>query len=124
MPGVGFGLGIERLLLVMEANGVEIPEPDGASAFIAFMGERGRNYALKLTRELRDMGIKTEMDVLARNLKGQLKYADRIGAKYAVVIGDNELDEGVVILKDMANSTQESVKIENIKNVLIEKKGR
>ena len=64
------------------------------------------------------------MDVLARNLKGQLKYADRIGAKYAVVIGDNELDEGVVILKDMANSTQESVKIENIKNVLIEKKGR
>ena len=88
------------------------------------MGERGRNYALKLTRELRDMGIKTEMDVLARNLKGQLKYADRIGAKYAVVIGDNELDEGVVILKDMANSTQESVKIENIKNVLIEKKGR
>mgnify|MGYP002536678679 FL=1 len=62
--------------------------------------------------------------MLARNLKGQLKYADRIGAKYAVVIGDNELDEGVVILKDMANSTQESVKIENIKNVLIEKKGR
>lgn len=124
IPGVGFGLGIERLLLVMEANGVEIPEPGGAEAFIAFMGERGKNYALKLMRELRESGLKTEMDVLARNLKGQLKYADRIGAKYTVVIGDNELDEGAVILKDMANSTQETVKIDDIKNVLIEKRGR
>ena len=81
IPGVGFGLGIERLLLVMEANGIVIPEPESIDAFIAFMGDRGKNYGMKLMRELRLAGVKTEMDVLARNLKGQLKYADRLGAK-------------------------------------------
>ncbi|MBQ2747532.1 MAG: histidine--tRNA ligase [Firmicutes bacterium] len=124
IPGVGFGLGIERLLLVMEANGIVIPEPESIDAFIAFMGERGKNYGMKLMRELRLAGVKTEMDVLARNLKGQLKYADRLGAKYTVVVGDNELDEEYLLLKDMKNSTQESVSIHEIKNVLIEKAGK
>lgn len=124
IPGVGFGLGIERLLLVMEANGIEIPEPENIDIFIAFMGTRGKNFGMKLMRELRAAGVKTEMDVLSRNLKGQLKYADRIGAKYTVVIGDNELDEGALVLKDMNNSTQETIAIDNIKEVLIEKAGK
>lgn len=124
IPGVGFGLGIERLLLVMEANGIVIPEPDSIDVFISFMGDRGKNFGMKLMRELRLAGVKTEMDVLARNLKGQLKYADRLGAKYTVVVGDNELDEGAIILKDMAHSVQETVAIENIKEVLIEKAGK
>ncbi|MBE6030365.1 MAG: histidine--tRNA ligase [Clostridiales bacterium] len=124
IPGVGFGLGIERLLLVMEANGIVIPEPESIDAFIAFMGDRGKNYGMKLMRELRLAGVKTEMDVLARNLKGQLKYADRLGAKYTVVVGDNELDEEYLLLKDMKNSSQESVSIHEIKNVLIEKAGK
>lgn len=124
IPGVGFGLGIERLLLVMEANGIVIPEPNNIDVFIAFMGERGKNFGMKLMREFRMDGIKTEMDVLARNLKGQLKYADRLGARYTVVIGDNELDSGTLILKDMANSVQETVAIEKIKEVLIEKAGK
>ena len=63
------------------------------------------------------------MDVLARNLKGQLKYADRIDVKYTVVVGDNELDTGMLLLKDMRNSEQREVKMEEIKDVLIEKKG-
>lgn len=124
IPGVGFGLGIERLLLVMEANGIEIPEPENIDIFIAFMGIRGKNFGMKLMRELRAAGVKTEMDVLSRNLKGQLKYADRIGAKYTVVVGDNELDEGALVLKDMNNSTQETIAIDNIKEVLIEKAGK
>lgn len=124
IPGVGFGLGIERLLLVMEANGVVIPAPEGPDVFIAFLGDRGKAYALGLMRDLRTKGVRTEMDVLARNLKGQLKYADRINVRYTVLVGDQELDEGVLLLKDMKHSTQESVKIDEIREVLTEKIGR
>jgi len=113
-PGVGFGLGIERLLLTMEANGIAIPEPDPIDVFIAVMGEPARMYGLSLIRKLRLEGIKAEMDLLARNFKGQFKYADRIHAKYTVVIGDNELNEGKVAIKTMATSEQRVVSIESI----------
>ncbi len=113
-PGVGFGLGIERLLLTMEANGIAIPEPDPVDVFIAVMGEPARMYGLSLIRKLRLEGIKAEMDLLSRNFKGQFKYADRIHAKYTVVIGDNELNEGKVAIKTMATSEQRVVSIESI----------
>lgn len=114
IPGVGFGLGKERLLMLMEANGVEIPEPEGVSVFIAIIGDRARNYGLKLLRKLRLNGVKAEIDTLGRNIKGQFKYSDRLNSKYTVVIGDNELDEGVVQVKDMAKSEQKTVKLEDL----------
>ncbi len=114
IPGVGFGLGKERLLMLMEANGVEIPEPEGVSVFIAIIGERARNYGLKLLRKLRLNGVKAEIDTLGRNIKGQFKYSDRLNSKYTVVIGENELDEGVVQVKDMARSEQKTVKLEDL----------
>ena len=114
IPGVGFGLGIERLLMLMEANGVEIPEPDQLEVFIAVMGDRAKAFGLKLLRDLRNQGVKAEMDTLGRNIKGQFKYADRIGAKYTVVIGDNELDEGKVSIKEMATSEQRMVKLDDL----------
>ena len=114
IPGVGFGLGIERLLMLMEANGVEIPEPDQLEVFIAVMGDRAKAFGLKLLRDLRTQGVKAEMDTLGRNIKGQFKYADRIGAKYTVVIGDNELDEGAVSIKEMATSEQRKVKLDDL----------
>ncbi len=121
IPGVGFGLGIERLLLVMEANGVVIPKPAGTDVFIVFMGDRAKAFSLKLMRKLRNDGVCAEMDMLARNVKGQFKYADRLGAKYTVVIGDNELDEGKVTLKDMATGQQRPVAIEDITDAVKEK---
>lgn len=114
IPGVGFGLGIERLLLVMEANGVEIPEVDGTDVFIAVMGEKAKIFGLSLTRKLRKQGIKAEMDVLCRNIKGQFKYADRLNAKYTVVIGDNELSEGNITLKNMRTSEQFLIAIDDL----------
>nr|WP_315019548.1 histidine--tRNA ligase [uncultured Aminipila sp.] len=113
-PGVGFGLGIERLLLTLEANEIEIPEPDPVDVFIAVMGEPAKEYGLLLMRKLRLEGVKAEMDLLARNFKGQFKYADRIHAKYTVVIGDNELHEGKLTIKTMATSEQKVVAIDNI----------
>lgn len=114
IPGVGFGLGIERLLITMEANGIEIPEPEGADVFIAVMGDKAKAYGLSLLRRLRRAGVRTEMDSLARNVKGQFKYANRIHAKRTVVIGDNELEEKQAAVKDMATSEQIMVPMENL----------
>lgn len=114
IPGVGFGLGIERLLLLMEANNAYFPEENRVDAFIAVMGDAAKAFGLKLARELRAKGITAEMDTLARNIKGQFKYADRLNARYTLVIGDNELEKGVVSLKDMTKSEQREIKIEDI----------
>ena len=114
IPGVGFGLGIERLLMLMDEKGAEIPQPEPVKAFIAVMGEDAKLFGLKLLRELRQKGVKAEMDTLARNIKGQFKYADRLGAEYTVVIGDNEIAEGIVSIKEMATSQQREVKLEDL----------
>lgn len=114
IPGMGFGLGIERLLMLMDACGAQFPADDSVDVFIAVMGERAKAFGLKLCRELRQSGVAAEMDTLARNIKGQFKYADRLNAKYTLVIGENELDKGVVSLKDMSMSQQREIKIEDI----------
>lgn len=114
IPGVGFGLGIERLLLTMEANDIQIPEPDAVDAFIAVMGDEAKAFGLKLLRQLRQEGLRAEMDSMARNIKGQFKYANRIGAKKTIVIGENELAEQKVAVKDMETSTQTQVAMDDI----------
>lgn len=114
IPGVGFGLGIERLLMLMDANEVEIPVPEQLEVFIAVMGDRAKAFGLNLLHTLRQKGVKAEMDTLSRNIKGQFKYADRLGAKYTVVIGENELNEGAVSVKEMATSQQRSVKLDDL----------
>lgn len=114
IPGVGFGLGIERLLLLMEACNASFPDDDNTDVFIAVMGERAKAFGLKLCREFRQKGIAAEMDTLARNIKGQFKYADRLNAKYTLAIGENELEKGVVSIKDMTKSQQREIKIEDI----------
>lgn len=114
IPGVGWGMGIERLIMTAEANGFVFPEEDNVDVFIAVMGDAAKAYGLKLCRELRNKGLSAQMDTLARNIKGQFKYADRLNAKYTVVIGDNEIAEGVVSLKNMAKSEQTQVKFEDL----------
>ena len=118
IPGVGFGLGSERLLLLMEANDAHFPEPDKLDVFIAVMGDAAKAYGLKLCRELRAKGLSAEMDTLARNIKNQFKYANRLNAKYTVVLGDNEMAEGVAAVKDMAAQEQHNVKFEDLYEVL------
>ncbi|MGI6748767.1 MAG: histidine--tRNA ligase [Anaerovoracaceae bacterium] len=120
IPGVGFGLGMERLLLLMEASGTKIPEPDNLDVFIAVMGERAKRFGLKLMRDLRNQGIKTEMDSLGRNIKGQFKYADRLHSKYTIIIGDDELDQSIVSIKNMKTSEQKQIPISNIINTIKE----
>ncbi len=113
-PGVGFGLGIERLLLSLENNDVEIEKRDSTDVFIAVLGEEPEKVAIKLLRDLRCIGIKGQMDLLGRSLKSQFKYADKLKAPFTIVIGEDELKENCVVLKDMKNSEQKKIEINNV----------
>ena len=113
-PGVGWGMGKERILMTMEACGVEIPEPAGTDVFIAFMGDKAKAFALTLMHELRLKGVAVQMDVMGRNFKNQFKFANRVGAAKTVIIGENELETGKLQIKDMESGEQTEVSIENI----------
>ncbi|MDO4393279.1 MAG: histidine--tRNA ligase [Bacillota bacterium] len=113
-PGVGFGLGKERLLLTMEACGTKIPEPKEADVFIAVMGDEAKKAGLKLMHEMRDEGIKVQMDIMGRNIKNQFKYANRIKAAKTIVIGADELAGNRFAIKDMETGNQIEVPMEMI----------
>ena len=117
-PGVGFGLGIERLLLIMEASGILPQKAPGCEILVAGLGEAAKTKALELTKQMRDAGKRVIIDVMDRGLKAQFKYADRIGARYVAVIGDDELAKGVVSLRDMEKSSQTEVPADKVIEVL------
>ena len=106
---VGYAAGIERLLMVMEQTGVEIPSAPVPTVYIAGMDADCRKKAFALAAELRMSGVNAEVDLMERSVKAQFKYADKIGAKYVAVIGGNELAEGKANVKCMANGESESV---------------
>ncbi len=114
VPAVGFAAGLERLLIVMEQTGVEIPRCDKPTVYLAGMDEECRKMAFALAMGLRKAGVSAEVDHLGRSIKAQFKYADKIGARYVAVIGTNELAEGVVSVKDMGNGDSEKLKFEEL----------
>ena len=109
MPAVGFAAGIERLLIVMEQTGVQIPEEAKPTVYIAGMDADCRKKAFELATALRRAGVFAEIDHMERSIKAQFKYADKIGAKYVAVLGGNELLEGKANVKEMATGNTESV---------------
>ena len=117
-PAVGFGAGIERLLMVLEAEGVEIPVPAPVRCYLAGMNDACRSKAFLLAAQLRVMGISCEVDLMDRSLKAQFKYADKLGADFVAVIGDSELEEGAAEVKNMKNSSSERVKFEELAQYL------
>ncbi len=121
VPAVGFGSGIERMLLVLENTGKKIPEEAPLGAYIAGLDDEGRKAAFQLCDTLRKTGISAEFDHAARSVKAQFKYAGKVGAKYVVVIGSNELESGEYTVKNMADSTSETVKAERVAEYLAQK---
>ena len=109
VPAVGFAAGIERLLIVMEQTGVEIPDQGKPTVYIAGMDGECRKKAFELALTLRRAGIFAEIDHMERSIKAQFKYADKLGAKYVAVIGGNELAEGIMNVKNMSDGTSEAV---------------
>ncbi len=106
MPSLGFAMGLERLLMVMDAQGIEIPNDDPCALYIATMGDEARIKAFELLRRVRECGLTAETDVVGRGLRAQMKYADKLGARYSLVIGDNELAENRAKVKNMESGEQ------------------
>ena len=109
IPGVGFGLGKERLLILMEQNDIIVDDPNVPDISVSFIGDNARLYALDLVHKLRACGISAIIDTLNRNLKGQMKYANKLNARYSVVIGENEIEKGIVTLKNMNSGEQKEI---------------
>lgn len=113
-PGVGFGMGIERVLMLMEAEGVKIPDEPAVKLYIAAMGEEANLTALQIATELRKKGVKTEIDHMGRGFKAQFKFADKINAEYVLAIGDDELKSGVAKIKRMSDGTAAEVTLSGV----------
>ncbi|SHE83772.1 histidine--tRNA ligase [Caloramator proteoclasticus] len=114
-PAVGFGLGIERLILMLESKGIEIPNMKPKLIYIASLGERAKKASSRIAFDLRREGISVEKDLMNRSLKAQMKYANKIGAYYVIIIGDDELDKGIVKIKNMETGEEKETSIEDIK---------
>ena len=113
-PSLGFAMGIERLMMVLSAQNAELPKAPTCDLFIATLGENAILKASALCRLLRDEGYKVQTDICGRGLKAQMKYADKIGAKFTLVLGDNEVESGKATLKNMSNSAEKEIALAEI----------
>lgn len=111
MPAVGFGLGLERLLMTMVDEGVVIPEPMRFDIFIASMGDDAALKAASMAHKLRAKGLKVDIDHMGKKLKAQMKYANKVGARYTMILGDDELINDKASLKNMQSGEQVEVKL-------------
>lgn len=101
LPSLGYAMGIERLLMVMDNQGIEIPKPEACALYIAGLGDNAQVKAYEIVNAVRQSGLCAECDVVGRGLRAQMKYADKIGAAFSMVIGDNELEENLAKVKNM-----------------------
>ena len=114
--GIGFALSIERLLLALEEEGIELDIEENFDLFIVTMGEEADRYAVKLLNDLRKNGVKADKDYLNRKIKGQMKQADRLNAKYTIVIGDQELENNSIAIKNMTTGDSENIQLDQLIN--------
>ena len=113
IPSLGFGMGLERLLLVMEAKGCAFPAPPRCELYLAPMGEAAVRRCFAIASHLREGGVAVEFDVAGRGLKAQMKYADKLGARYVIVVGDSELETGMAKLKDMESGEASDIALDD-----------
>lgn len=112
LPSLGFAMGLERLLMVMDKQGIEIPDFNECKLYIAAMGESANEKSFELANALRECGMEVQIDIVGRGLRAQMKYADKIGAKYSMVIGDNELEQNKASVKNMNTGKQYEISID------------
>ena len=113
VPALGFGMGIERLLIVMDKQGCDFLPQKKCDIYFATMGDAALEKAMELSASLREYGYCAEYDLMGRGLKAQMKYANKIGAAFTVVLGDNELDEGKARLKEMEKGEETEIRLDD-----------
>ena len=118
IPAVGFGCGIERIIYFLEKEGVELTEDSKPYIYIGLLGNDTKAEGYSLVRKLRESGIPTETDYMDRSAKAQMKYANKLGVRYVVMLGSNELESGIVKLKDMTDGSEKETGIEELPDIL------
>ena len=118
-PGIGFAMGIERILMLLENTGVEIPNDNKVKVYLAPMGEKEAEKVFELATGLRANGVSCDFDHMGRGIKSQFKYADKIGAEYVGVLGSNELENGVIKLKKMADGSEYNVELDALTSFFV-----
>ena len=113
LPSLGFAMGIERLLMLMDKQGIEIPQPSTCDIYVAVMGDKASLKSFEIIKAVRSCGLIAETDVVGRGLRAQMKYADKIGAKYSMVLGDNEIEQGKAVIKNMTSGEQTEVVLDD-----------
>ena len=107
-PGIGFGSGIERIILNLKRQGVEVPKPAGPRVYVIFQAPTARVAAFRLASDLRRAGVPAQSATGERSLKSQMRHADSLGVQYAAIIGERELADGTVTLKNLRDGSQET----------------
>jgi histidyl-tRNA synthetase len=120
-PGIGFAGGMERALMVLEAQGAQLKDENGLSIFVAVADSSAEVAAAKLLKQLRDMNITADRDYQGKSIKAQFKQADRLGAKFVAVLGETEVQTGTVTLKDLETGLQEALPIDEALKTIQEK---
>src|SRR5690625_144758 len=120
-PGIGFGMGLERLLMALEAEHVELPIEDVLDCYVVAIGEAAEKEAVRIVHDLRINGIQVDKDYQGRKIKAQFKSADRLKAKYVLVLGENELEKKVINVRSMETGDQVEVPIEELVQYINEK---
>ncbi|MGM0445482.1 MAG: histidine--tRNA ligase [Bacillota bacterium] len=114
IPGIGFALGIERLLLTLEKQKMDIPIDKSIDIYLTTIGEKAKTACFKLLNEFRKNNIKAEIDYLGRSVGGQMKSADRMNANYTVIIGENELDSGKATVRNMKTGDEKEIQLDKL----------
>ena len=118
LSGIGFGLGVDRALLALEAEHTQVADPARVDVYGVALGAPAKRRLLTLINELRAAGIRADMSYGDRGLKGAMKGADRAGARFALVLGDRELDAGIVAVKNLVDHTQTDVPLGQVAETL------
>ncbi len=120
IPGVGFAMGVERLTMLLRMQ--ETPAANGPACYIVWVGEKARDWAFPLVHRLRRKGVSLEMEGEVRSLKSQMRRADKFKAASVLIVGDDELAKGKVVLRNMASKQQEEISLDSVEAELIARK--
>ncbi|HEX7063801.1 MAG TPA: histidine--tRNA ligase [Bacillales bacterium] len=120
-PGIGFGLGLDRILVAMEAEGISLPVEKSIDCYLVMIGGQAKDKAPSLLYKLRSSGLSADKDYLDKKIKAQFKGADRANAKFVAVLGDEELENGVINVKDLASGEQQEVALDQLVHYIEER---
>ncbi len=110
-PSLGFAMGLERLMLLMEAQNTPFPEANKPDLFVVALGEKATLKSLEIVKDMREEGFGALLDLNQRSIRAQMKYADKLDAKFTIVIGDNEVEKGIAVLKNMKTGEENEISL-------------